>query len=118
MSGIILLIDEIGIELTLWTYPVRLVPIFPRFIAISSSLAPTLYMLLYQYFPKWKSFTYADIIASAVITLIFQPLAVKWDFLILLNWKHIFSTLICMTAALVSKLLIEIVNNIENKSRA
>jgi hypothetical protein len=118
MSGILLLIDEIGSDLTLWTYPVKVIPIFPRLMTISSSVAPIIYMLLYQYFPKWKSFIVADIITSAIITLILQPLAVKWNFLILLNWNHIFSTLICIIAALISKLLIEKVNTVEKKSAA
>ena len=116
MSGIILLIDEMGSELTLWTYPVKILPILPRLLTISSSFAPIIFILLYQYFPKWKSFIIANIITSAVITLIFQPLAVKLGFLIILNWNHVYSTLICIAAALISKLLIELVNNLENKA--
>lgn len=116
MSGIILLTDEAGSDLTLWAYPVKVTPVFPRLLPISSSLAPTVYMLLYQYFPKWKSFIFADIIISAIITLILEPLAVKWNFLILLNWSHIFSTLICIITALISKFLIEIVSTVEKKS--
>ncbi len=116
MSGIILLIDEVGSELTLWTYPVKIVPIFPRLMTLSSSLAPTVYMLLYQYFPRWKGFILADIITSVIITLILLPLAARWNFIVFLNWKHIYSTLIFITAAIISKLLIEFVNSLESKS--
>jgi len=116
MSGIILLIDEIGSELTLWAYPVKITPLFPHLMPLNYSLAPIIYMLLYQYFPKWKSFIIAAVITSTVLTLILLPLATRWSFLILLKWKYVYSTFIFIIAALISKLFIETVNTIENKS--
>ncbi|KUO77252.1 MAG: hypothetical protein APF77_01235 [Clostridia bacterium BRH_c25] len=118
LSGIFLLFDEVGNTLTLWIYPIKTVSLFPRLLPMCCSLSPLTYALIYQYFPKWKGFIFADIIASAVLSFIILPLATGWDYLIILNWKYIYSTFVFIISALISKLFIEIVNTIENRSTA
>ena len=116
MSGIILLIDEVGCELTLWTYPVKLIPIFPRLMAISSSLAPTVYMLLYQYFPKWKAFIIANIILSLVFSFILEPILVWMNLYDLVTWKYINSVPTYLFAAILLKLFAEKIKRIQHNA--
>jgi len=118
MSGSFLIFDEIGNTLTLWAYPIKVMPLFPRLMPMCCSLTPVVYSLLYQYFRKWSSFTLANVFASAVLSLIVLPLAAQWSFIVLLNWKYIYSTIIFSIVSSISKLFVDLANNIEYKAAA
>jgi len=61
MFGLIVMVftitlDELGYNMTLWSYPFDVIPIFPRLTSIDYTVVPIIFMLTYQYFPTWKSF--------------------------------------------------------------
>src|SRR5699024_7517726 len=58
--------DMTGISFSLWGYPYNLMH-SPEIIEVHNVMMPIIYMILYQYFRKWKSF----IIAHAIKALIF-----------------------------------------------
>ncbi|MFA5383228.1 MAG: CBO0543 family protein [Eubacteriales bacterium] len=101
------LMDNVGIELTLWGYPYLLVPYIVRFLAVKFSILPVSYMLIYQYFPKWKPFITANIIFSFVASFIAEPIFVWLNLYQMYKWKYVYSFFIYILLSLFLKYLVE-----------
>ena len=84
-------LDEIGCQLNLWEYRYDLEPLFPRLIPMNFSMLPIGYMLVYQYFTKWKTFIIANILLAAIFAFVGEPIFVFVKIYVLFNWRHIFS---------------------------
>ena len=94
-------IDECGEELILWVYPIYLFPVFPVITAINLLFAVLGLSLIYQYFPSWKSFSFAAIIIAGLLSFLLEP-ALAWaDFYQLLNWNYGYSFLLYIAVALI-----------------
>jgi hypothetical protein len=93
-------INEYGEELTLWDYPVDIIPIFPPLSSINLISLPLIYSITYQRFKGWKNFIRATLIITCVICFIIEPLLVWGEFYQLLKWKHYFSYPIYAATAL------------------
>jgi hypothetical protein len=107
MSILIIYLDDIGSELNLWNYPIKLINIVPRLNPIDISVLPVMQMLIYQFFPKWKTFIIANIIISLFNSYIAEPFFVKLNIYELTNWKHSYSVPIYILKAIVIKYLLE-----------
>lgn len=84
-------LDEVGSELTLWAYPFKITPVFPRFITADFTILPVTYMLIYQYFPTWKSFSLAIILVAAILAFIGEPVLIWLKIYKMYNWSHVYS---------------------------
>jgi hypothetical protein len=110
---IILALDELGEELTLWDYPVEIFPLFPPIASIDLASLPLVYSLMYQYFKTWKSYTIASIIMSILSCFVLEPLFVLSGIYQMITWKSYyglplyFAIAICAKAALVKILSID-----------
>ncbi|MBA1334925.1 MAG: hypothetical protein HPY66_0546 [Firmicutes bacterium] len=91
ISTIVTVLDEVGCQLNLWEYRFDLEPLFPRLIPMNFTMLPVWYMLIYQYFTKWKPFITANIVSAAIFTFIGEPLFVMLGIYELIKWKHIYS---------------------------
>jgi hypothetical protein len=98
--------DVIGSELVLWNYPIRLLPIVPRLLPFDFTIAPIIYMLLYQYYSKWKSFIIASVVISAVLSFIVEPFLILLKLYELITWKFIYSFPVYLGASIISKALV------------
>jgi hypothetical protein len=98
--------DVIGSELVLWNYTTRIFPIVPSLLPFDFTIAPVIFMSLYQYYTKWKSFLIAGIIISAVLAFIAEPLLVVLKLYKLISWKYIYSFPVYLSAAIISKWLV------------
>ena len=87
-------VHEYGEELTLWDYPTDIIPVFPPMSSINLVCLPVIYSLVYQHFSQRKSFILADIITSAAICFIFEPLLSWAQFYALLHWNYLFNFII------------------------
>lgn len=101
--------DVIGSELVLWNYPTRILPIVPRLMPFDFAIAPTIFMSLYQFYPKWKGFITASVLTSAVLSFIVEPFLILINLYELISWKFIYSFPIYLGAALISKWIIGII---------
>ncbi len=70
-------ISQLGLNLIWWRYPYSLFPYSQRAFAMSYSLLPVTYMLIYQYYRTWKSFSWANLAAAFSVAFIVQPI-LKW----------------------------------------
>lgn len=118
IMAVTITLDELGFELSLWNYPLEVIPMFPRLTSIDYSILPVIYMLLYQYFPSWKSFFWAMAIASVFFSFIAEPLMVFLGLYQLLTWKYYYSYPIYIVLALVCKWLTRTIIDIEAKAKA
>ena len=113
-SGIAILLDETGIALGMWAYPVNLIPILPRLITVNYSTVPIIFVLIYQYFPGWKPFIIANIILSLVFSFILEPILVWMDLYDLVTWKYVYSVPMYLFAAIILKWIVEKTKLIQN----
>jgi hypothetical protein len=105
-------LDVIGGELGLWDYPAMVIPWGARLVCIDA-LIPVIYMLIYQYFPPWKSFILANTIMAFVFAFMAEPLLVWLNIYEPLTWRHIYSFPIYILIAIVFKWLVEKITKTE-----
>jgi len=100
-------LDEIGFELSLWHYPIDVIPLFPRLTSIDYTAIPVIKMVLYQYFPTWKSFFWAMVAMATVFSFIAEPLIVKLGFYTVLKWNYIYSFFIYIASGLCARWIVK-----------
>ena len=91
MTIVSITLDELGFVLSFWTYPVDVIPMFPRLTSADYTAIPVIHMLIYQYFPTQKSFFWAIIAKATVFSFIVEPLVVQLGFYQLLDWNYSYS---------------------------
>ncbi|MBM7600225.1 hypothetical protein JOC34_002616 [Virgibacillus halotolerans] len=83
--------DTAGYSLVLWSYGYKLVQMTPSLSSIDLALLPVAYMLIYQLFPKWKSYFIAHVIFSVGGSFVMEPLFVWMGIYTLHGWQYIYS---------------------------
>lgn len=109
-------VHEYGEELTLWEYPVDLIPLFPPLSSINLICLPLVYALIYQYFKTWKSFLPAALTASAAICFVIEPLLIKAGFYRMLQWKSYDSYLMYTVITICTRLVVIKIYSIAGKA--
>jgi len=84
-------LDEYGDELTLWDYPVDILPIFPPLTAINLATLPVIYMYVYQRFATWKSFIIASTVMAGIFAFVLEPALVWGKLYEPLHWQYYYS---------------------------
>lgn len=105
MSLISTILDITGTYLVFWVYPYRVLPI--EFSEIHDVvIIPIAYMLLYQYFIRWKPFIAASIVFSAFTSFIIERLFILLDFYKPIVWKSIYSFVLFTLISITSKYIV------------
>lgn len=105
-----LVLDDIGISMTLWIYPYYVVPFSSVQYPIDLAIIPVFYMLLYQYFRKWKSYLAMLTLVTLFAAYVVEPLFVKSGIYIPLNWKHWYSATGYMLMGIIVKGIVDKIN--------
>lgn len=100
------IVDELGVALVLWSYPITLVPLFLPLVFVNLGALPIIFMLVYQYFDTWKLFTGAILITSFILAFALEPLTSLLGIYEINNWKYIYSVPIYFVTPLFFKWLI------------
>lgn len=108
-SGFAVLFDVVGETLVLWEYPYLVIPMDYILIDTDYSVLPVVYMLAYQYFPKWKGFILSNVLISAIFSFLAEPLLVWLGLYELHGWKYIYSFPIYVAIAIVCKWITEFI---------
>lgn len=106
VSTFVTLLDEVGCQLNLWEYRYDIEPLFPRLIPMNFTMLPIAYMLIYQYFRKWKSFIIVNILAALFYAFIGESVFEFLDIYELLHWRNIYSFPIYIVLAIMSKIML------------
>ena len=101
-----MVINAYGVELTLWNYPVNIIPIFPPLSSINLTMLPFILSILYQHFKKTKSFIIATIISSVIMCFIIEPILSLIGFYELINWQYLYSLPIYVAMAICIKFVV------------
>ncbi|MFD2445507.1 CBO0543 family protein [Bacillus sp. CGMCC 1.16607] len=78
-------LDSIGIDLKFWVYPVQFIPLTPR------SLPFDIFMLLYQFFWKWRPYIIALMIMALAFAFIGEPISHLLNLVYYIKWKYYYS---------------------------
>lgn len=115
------MMDTIGFSLGFWGYPTKLVPVNPPLFPVDFIYLPVIYMLILQFFRKWKSFVIANIIAAFLYAWVGEPIYRWLDIYIIYSWKMSYSIPIYIAMSLFFKWLTErfiVVQRIQDKEKA
>ncbi|WP_432401297.1 CBO0543 family protein [Wukongibacter sp. M2B1] len=107
-------LDDLGLALSLWSYPYQLLQVADRLNSVDLSALPICYMTIFQFFPKWKSFIISNLIFSLSCAFIFEPLLVLLGIYKTLTWKYLYSFPIYFAIAIIGKLIISKLNKVSN----
>jgi hypothetical protein len=106
----ILVLDELGEEAMLWYYPVDLLFMFPPASAVDITCMPSVYMILFQRFRKWRSFLIAMVVMAAIFCFILEPIFVWCGVYVMLQWKSWYGFPIYVFIAVASKFITQMIN--------
>jgi hypothetical protein len=104
---LIMTLDLTGFEIGLWYYPIKLLPIGPLTAYIDISPLPVIYMLEYQYFPRWKSFIIVSIITGFVFSFCFEPIMIVLGLYIPIRWEHYYGLPFYILMPIIMRLAVE-----------
>ncbi|MDG5786311.1 hypothetical protein QA612_02330 [Evansella sp. AB-P1] len=104
---LVIILDDIGVELHLWSYPYQLFSLLPRLISIDQGIIIVLHMVLYQYFTKWKSFIISNTVMALIFAFICEPITVWLNVYQIDNWEYIYSFPIYIVKAILIKWLVD-----------
>jgi len=113
----ILILDELGEELSLWDYTTDLFPVFPPITAIDLSCMPMVYSLIYQCFRTWKSFIIATLVMATIFCFICEPIFVWSGVYQMLKWKSYYGFPIYISLSLISKAAVTKIYSISKSSK-
>ncbi|MFS0892548.1 CBO0543 family protein [Peribacillus frigoritolerans] len=85
------ILEVIGWNYSLWFYPDTLLGLCTPLMPMDYTLLPIFYMLAYQYFSSWKSFSIALLILSFTFAFVLEPLAEMLNFYKTLKWNYVYS---------------------------
>lgn len=91
-SSIAFILDQIGSSLGYWTYPYTLTHLERDLWAVADfSILPFFYMIIYQWFPKWKTYILGIIIFALFSAFVGENIFQWLGIYVMLKWKHIYS---------------------------
>lgn len=99
--------DDLGTDLNLWYYPFKIVPVFPQIVPVNYAVLPVTFMLIYQYFPSWRSYIKAMLIMAALYSFVAEPALAYLGIYKLLRWQYYYSFPLYMLIAVSHRWLVE-----------
>lgn len=84
-------LDSFGMDIDFWYYPTELIPWSARAIPFDFSMIPVAFMLIYQYFPKWKSYIRALITMAILFAFVAEPFCHYLQLVYYIKWHYMYS---------------------------
>ncbi|RXT13681.1 CBO0543 family protein [Ammoniphilus sp. CFH 90114] len=111
-------LDSLGTQLGYWMYPVKLIPIIPKALPFDASVVPVAYMLIYQYFYSWKSYSLALVAMAVIYAFVGEPLAHWLDQVLYVKWNYIYSFFYYLLTGIAVKWLVDKVVRVAKGARS
>lgn len=108
-------LDLLGTSNGMWEYPFKLYNKVSCLLPADVSVIPVLYMLLYQYGERWRTFLLGSVIVSTLLSFIFEPIFLKMNMLNLITWSHFKSWFSFIFLALGTRLIITALKKVQQK---
>lgn len=116
-SLLALVMDDIGIQMTLWVYPRPFSPITSRLNVVDLAIIPVSFMLVYQYARKWRSYIIAVTIMMLFAIFVAEPLFGKWYMYIKVKWEYWYSGPIYFAMAMFTKWITDKIVQVQRRAR-
>jgi len=100
-------LDLIGYEIGLWAYPYKLAPFGPLIAYVDASPLPVVYMLEYQYYPKWRDFIFVSIVTALMFSFVFEPILEAIGLYVLISWKFYYGLPVYIVLPILMRLAVE-----------
>ncbi len=102
------ILDDIGTNLSWWSYPIKMIPIVPPLLTADSILVPIVFMIGYQFFSlsSLRIFLISNLITACFLAFAAEPMFVWIGYYKLYDWKFIYSFLFYMVSTSVARLII------------
>lgn len=113
--GLITVMDALGLELGLWGYKYKIIPLLPGLLPLDLSVLPVMHMLIYQYFRPWKSFLIALLITGCGLAFVGEPLMVRMGIYQIYHWQYIYSLPIYIAKAVACRLILTNLMNMRTR---
>lgn len=105
-------LDAVGVDLKFWVYPVQFTPLTPRALPFDIFMVGITFMLLYQYFQKWRSFLIALFIMAFSFAFIGEPISKKLNLVYYIKWKYYYSFFFYMIVGICLKAFVDKCKNL------
>ncbi len=103
--------EHIGENVALWWgYKTRLIPTLTFLFPFDFTFLPVSFMLVYQFFNKWRSFVKGMLVLSLGGAFVFEPLLHWMDIYVLYTWKYVYSFPIYFAMGIFFKWLVQKIN--------
>lgn len=99
-------LDTVGFDLIFWVYPFRLIPIGTLAIPFDISMVTVTYMLMYQFFNSWKSYSKALIFMAIIFAFIGEPVSIVLNLVYYIQWKYYYSFLYYIVIGILVKVIV------------
>ncbi len=110
-----IVMDIMAVNAVLWSYDIRETPFVPSPFLHDFTLTPLAMMAVYQYCHSWKKFLVWNGVVTGIISFVFFPILIKFEFLTLYHWHLFYSfVLIYLIAAFSRWVLLGILNLQQN----
>jgi MFS family permease len=110
-------LDNIGTSFLLWEYPYTIIPMESKNLSANLTSIPIAFMLVYQYYPKLKTFTWATITISFLFGFVFEPILVWLGIYRLYHWTFYYSFLLYIIFSLVFRWITKKLFAIQSRHR-
>jgi hypothetical protein len=118
-SGSALILDQVGTSLGYWTYPYTITPLERDLWAVADfSIVPFFYMMIYQRFPKWKTYLFAALIYAVFSAYIAEPIFQWLGIYVMIKWEHSYSVPAYVLLGIFIKILLQKFKTIEYISKS
>ncbi|GAB4074132.1 hypothetical protein GCM10028778_16350 [Barrientosiimonas marina] len=112
------ILDVTGDSLSFWTYGYKVVQIITPLNPVDLAVLPVAYMLIYQWFTKWKPYIWATIALAAIGTFVAEPVFELLGIYHLNTWKFIYSFPIYIAMGIGIKALTHKMMAIQRRARS
>lgn len=106
--------DTIADNLTLWQYKVKILPFTPGFFPYHLTLAPIIFILVYQYAGNWPRYLIGSLAVTAVYSFAVVPLFIAVGEVQLFKWNHGYTFISVIARALTARWVLEGCKKVQN----
>jgi hypothetical protein len=99
-------LDEIGVMTGTWSYPYQLVQTNRGLNPYNFTLIPVGYMIVYQYFKKWKPFILGNIVIGFIAAFGAEPLLKYVGIYQPFHWKYYYSLPIYIVLPIIFRVIV------------
>lgn len=118
ISTLAVFLDDLGVELQLWSYKYQFFKLIPRLNPVDYSILPVFYMIIYQKFRSWKGYIIAISLFAAFASFIAEPIFIGLDIYKPYKWEHWYSFPGYILLGSLVKAIVEILIKIQRRDQS